>query len=101
AVYYNPAGLPQVRGVQLSLGTNFVGGTASFRNAAGQTAAGDFGGRIASPPPSTFYLTANLPDLGLTALGPLVAGFAILPPFGISVRYPTNGPFATAVTSAA
>jgi len=29
-----------------------------------QTATGDFGGRIASPPPSTFYLTANLPIWG-------------------------------------
>jgi long-chain fatty acid transport protein len=101
AVYYNPAGMPQVRGVQLSLGTNLAGGTTSFRNAAGQTATGDLGGHIASPPPSTFYLTANLPDLGITVLGPLVAGFAIIPPFGISIRYPTNGPFATAVTSAA
>src|SRR5215510_11122045 len=52
AVYYNPAGMPQVRGVQLALGTGLVGGTTSFRNAAGQTATGDFGGHIASPPPS-------------------------------------------------
>jgi long-chain fatty acid transport protein len=100
AVYYNPAGMPQVYGVQLSLGTSLVGGTTAFRNAAGQTATGDLGGHIASPPPSTFYLTANLPDLGLTALGSLAVGFAIIPPFGISIRYPSNGPFATAVTSA-
>jgi long-chain fatty acid transport protein len=58
-VYYSPAGMPQVRGVQFSLGTTLFGGTTSFRNATGQTATGDLGGSIALPPPSTIYLTAN------------------------------------------
>jgi long-chain fatty acid transport protein len=101
AVYYNPAGMTQLRGVQLSLGTLLAGGTTSFKNAAGQTATGDFGGSIAFPPPSSIYITANLKDLGIMALGDLTAGFAIISPFGLEKRYPDNGPFSTSVTSAA
>lgn len=101
AVYYNPAGMTQLRGIQFSLGTVLVGGTTSFQNAAGQTTTGDFDGSVAYPPPSSFYLTANLKDLGITAFGDLTAGFAIISPFGLQKRYPDNGPFSTSVTSAA
>ena len=38
AVYYNPAGMTQLRGVQVSLGANLIGGSTNFRDAAGQTA---------------------------------------------------------------
>src|SRR5688500_8117425 len=44
AVHYNPAGMMQLRRVQTYLGTNLIGGSTSFRNGAGQTARGDFGG---------------------------------------------------------
>ncbi|MGH7252841.1 MAG: OmpP1/FadL family transporter, partial [Nitrospiraceae bacterium] len=44
---------------------------------------------------------ANLKDLGINYLGDLSVGFAIVPPFGTLQRYPNNGPFQTAVTSAA
>ena len=100
AVYYNPAGMTQLRGVQFSVGGLLVGGTTSFQNAAGQTATGDFQGSVAWPPPSNLYLTANLKDLGITALGDLTVGFGLLYPFGLQIRYPDNGPFSTSVTSA-
>ena len=99
AVYYNPAGMTQLRGIQSSLGVLLVGGTTSFSNTAGQTATGHFAGSIASPPPMNFYVTANLKDVGITALGDLTVGFGILTPFGLQIRYPTNGPFSTATTS--
>src|SRR5262245_57135247 len=99
AVYYNPAGMTQLRGVQFSVGTLLIGGTTSFQNAAGQTATGDFQGSIAYFPPTQLYLTANLKDLGVTALGDLTVGFGVLYPFGLQIRYPDNGPFSTSVTS--
>ena len=101
AVYYNPAGMTQLRRVQVSLGTLLIGGSTSFQNAAGATARGDFGGSVAYPPPSNFYITANLKDLGIDFLGDLTAGLAIVAPFGTLQRYPNNGPFSTSVTSAA
>ena len=75
AVYYNPAGMTQLRRVQVSLGTLLIGGSTSFQNAAGTTARGDFGGSVAYPPPTNFYITANLKDLGISYLGDLTVGF--------------------------
>ncbi len=101
AVYYNPAGMTQIRGLQFMAGTTLIGGSTHFRNAAGTSTRGDFGDSVAVPPPSNFYLTANLKDLGVTGLGDLSAGLAVLSPFGTLYQYPSNGPFATAVTKAA
>jgi long-chain fatty acid transport protein len=103
AVYYNPAGMTQLRGVQTSLGILLVGGSTSYTSTfpltAGQTATGDFGNSVAYPPPTNFYITANLKDLGLTALGDLSAGFAVVAPFGTMYNWPNSGPFNTALTS--
>ncbi|MGH7409800.1 MAG: OmpP1/FadL family transporter, partial [Candidatus Methylomirabilis sp.] len=101
AVYYNPAGMTQLRGVQVYMGTLLIGGSSSFRNSAGQTAKSSFDGSVASPPPSNFYITANLKDLGFTKLGDLTAGLAVLAPFGTLIRWPENGPFNGARTFAA
>lgn len=98
AIYYNPAGMTQLRGVQFSIGTNLIGGGTSFTSPSGATANGDFGGSIANPPPSNLYLTANLKDLGVTVLGDMTVGLAVVAPFGTNVRWPENGPFATALT---
>ena len=101
AVYYNPAGMTQLRRVQVSLGTLLIGGSTSFTSPTGVNARGDFGGSVAYPPPTNFYITANLKDLGVNFLGDLTAGLAVLSPFGTLQRYPNNGPFATSVTRAA
>lgn len=98
ALFYNPAGMTQLRGVQISAGTVLVGGHTSFDGATGATARGDFGGSVASPPPTNLYATANLNDVGLPALKDVTAGLGILSPFGILYRYPNDGPFSTAVT---
>jgi long-chain fatty acid transport protein len=101
AGYYNPAGMTQLRGLQFSAGTNLIGGGFDFRNAAGQTAHGDLTGAVAIPPPSNFYMTANLKDLGLKFFDTTVLGLAVFNPFGTLTRWPENGPFATATTTAA
>lgn len=101
ALYYNPAGITQLRGVQLSVGTLLVGGGTSFTSPGGTTASGDFGASVAYPPPSNVYVTANLKDLGIKALGDLSVGLGVLSPFGTLSRWPDNGPFSTAITSAA
>jgi long-chain fatty acid transport protein len=104
AIYYNPAGMTQLRGIQISLGATFLGGSTSYTSPTGATTRGDFGGSAAFPPPTNFYVTANLKDLGLTALGNLSVGIGVVTPFGTKYRYPEtatfNGPvpFNAAVT---
>jgi long-chain fatty acid transport protein len=98
AVFYNPAGMTQLPGVQLSTGGLLVGGRTTFTNPAGATTSGNFGGAVALPPPVNFYLTTNLKDLGVRGLGNLPLGLAVLSPFGIKYKYPDEAPFATAVT---
>lgn len=98
AIFFNPAGLTQLRGVQTSFGVMLIGGHTTYTSPTGATARGDFDGSIAVPPPINVYFSANLKDLGFTALGNLSAGLGIVSPFGILYRYPDDGPFSTAVT---
>lgn len=98
ALFFNPAGMTQLPGIQTSTGTLLVGGSTTFTSPAGATSRGDFGGSVAFPPPSNFYVTANLKDLGLSALGDLTVGLGVLSPFGVVSRYPNDSPFSTAVT---
>lgn len=97
AMFYNPAGLTQLEGVQLYAGANLVSGETHFTNPAGVTADGDLGGTVAVPPPSNLYLTANLKDFGVSALAPLSVGIGISSPFGLINRYPKTGPFSDVV----
>jgi long-chain fatty acid transport protein len=98
AIYYNPAGMTQLRGVQVYFGTNLIGGHTSFTAPNGVTARGDLNNSVAWPPPSNFYITANLKDLGLKALGDLSVGVGVTAPFGTLYRWPNNGPFNTGLT---
>ncbi len=100
AIHFNPAGLTQVDGVQSIVGSNLMGGSIKYKSPEGLDTRGDFGGSIASPPPSHFYLSANLGALGAATLSPVTLGFGLTSPFGSNTRYPENGPFNTAVTSA-
>lgn len=100
AIHYNPAGLTQLRGIQLQTGALWVGGTTQFRGPTGATATGDRNGSAAWPPPAHLYITANLEDLGLTSLRNVSVGVGLNSPFGSLTRYPTDGPFRTAVTFA-
>ncbi len=60
AIHFNPAGLTQVEGVQSIVGTNLMGGSIKYKSPLGLDTRGDLGGSVSSPPPSHFYLSANL-----------------------------------------
>ena len=100
ALYYNPAGMTQLPGYQLMLGTNLVSSKTTFTGTDGRTVEGGTSNTIAMPPPSQFYVTATLgePD---TALGKLTVGLGLTSPYGLLIDYPNSGSLATIITSAA
>ncbi len=98
ALHYNPAGMTQLQGLQLMAGALISGGSTDFASPTGGTAKGDRNGSAAWPPPAHTFITANLKDLGLTALGDLSAGIGLTVPFGSLTRWPNDGPFRTATT---
>ena len=98
ALHYNPAGMTQLQGLQFMAGALISGGSTDFTSPAGGTAKGDRNGSAAWPPPAHTYITANLKDLGLTALRDLSAGIGLTVPFGSLTRWPNDGPFRTATT---
>lgn len=98
ALHYNPAGMTQLQGVQFMAGALASGGSTNFTGPTGVTARGDRNGSAAWPPPGHTFLTANLKDLGLTALGDFTAGVGVTVPFGSLTRWPNDGPFKTATT---
>jgi len=98
ALHYNPAGMTQLQGLQLMAGAMISGGVTNFTSPTGVTATGDRNGSAAWPPPAHTYITANLKDLGLTALGDLSAGIGLTVPFGSLTRWPNDGPSRTAAT---
>jgi long-chain fatty acid transport protein len=98
ALHYNPAGMTQLRGFQFMVGALASGGSTIFTSPTGVTARGDRNGSVAWPPPGHLYITANLKDLGLMALGNLSVGIGLATPFGSLTRWPNDGPFKTATT---
>ena len=101
AIHFNPAGLTQVDGIQSIVGATLMGGSIKYKSPAGLDTRGDFGGSITSPPPSHFYLSANLGAFGASTLSPVTLGLGLISSFGSNTRYPVDGPFNTAITSAA
>ena len=98
ALHYNPAGMTQLRGLQFMAGALISGGSTDFTSPTGVTAKGDRNGSAAWPPPAHTYITANLQDLGLRALGDLSVGVGLTVPFGSLTRWPNDGPFRSATT---
>ncbi len=101
AIHFNPAGLTQVEGVQALLGTSLMGGSIKQNASSGVDTRGDFGGSISTPLPSYFYLSANIGAVGIPSLSAMTVGIGLTSPYGSSTRYPVDGVFNTAVTSAA
>ena len=99
AVFYNPAGMAQLRGVQTAGGMQFVSINTKFSGPTGATVTNS-SPTVGLPPPGQFFLTANLKDLGMSALGNLSVGLGVLNLYGFAAKFPTDGPFATAVTFA-
>jgi long-chain fatty acid transport protein len=98
ALHYNPAGMTQLQGLQFMAGALISGGSTDFTSPTGATARGDRNGSAAWPPPAHTFITANLKDFGLKALGDLSAGIGLTVPFGSLTRWPNDGPFRTATT---
>ena len=98
ALHYNPAGMTQLRGLQFMAGALISGGSTDFTSPTGVTAKGDRNGSAAWPPPAHTFITANLQDLGLKALGDLSVGVGLTVPFGSLTRWPNDGPFRSATT---
>ena len=101
AVFYNPAGMTQLRGVQLSGGLLLVGGKVTVQSQSGQNVRGNFGGTVVTPPPMHAYMTAHLPDLGVDWIDGLTLGLGLNTPFGLLIEYPKTAPFSTVLTQAA
>lgn len=99
AVFYNPAGMTQLHGIHTAAGMQFVSINTNFTGQTGSTIANS-SPVVGLPPPGQFFLTANLKDLGFSAFGNLSAGLGVLNLYGFAAKYPTTGPFATAVTFA-
>jgi long-chain fatty acid transport protein len=100
AIYYNPAGMTQLHGIQNSVGVQFVSVNVNYTSPTGVTTQNERPFPIGLPPPGQFFLTANMRDLGVRALGDLSLGLGFLNLYGFSLKYPENGPFASAVTRA-
>jgi long-chain fatty acid transport protein len=101
AIHFNPAGLTQVQGIQGYFGTTIMGGSIKYKGLTGIDSRGDLGGSVSTPLPSHFYLSANLGAFRAISLSSLTVGLGITSPFGSNTRYPVDGPFNTAITSAA
>ena len=98
ALHYNPAGMTQLRGVQMMGGVTFVGGTTDFRGPTGVSTTGDHDGAFAWPGPGHGYITANLQDLGVSFLDRLTVGVGITTPFGSVMKWPDDSPFRALTT---
>ncbi|MDF0650598.1 MAG: outer membrane protein transport protein [Nitrospira sp.] len=101
AINYNPAGLAQVEGIQTVFGSTAVGGSVEYQSPTGFDSRGDFNGSVNWPPPSHFYLSANLSPIRSPMFSSVTVGIGLTSPFGSNASYPVDGPFNTAVTSAA
>ena len=110
AVFYNPAGMTQLKKVQFSTGVLFIGGHYDYTSPSGQKFRGDLDGSIATPPPATLYLTANVGDvnakLGIdslkefTLLKDFTLGIGLNSPFGLVINWPKDVPFSSVTTFA-
>ena len=100
AVYYNPAAMADLPGLQMTAGTLLVNGNIDFTPQSGQPIKGDFGGTFADPPPSTFFVTARIshPDFMVDSVA---LGLGVYAPFGNITSYPTDSAIAPVLTRAA
>ena len=98
ALHYNPAGMTQLRGIQVMVGGTLVGGTTDFRSPSGVSTTGDHDGAFAWPGPGHGYITANLQGVGVSLLDKLTVGVGVTTPFGSVMRWPDDSPFRTLTT---
>lgn len=90
AVYYNPAGIAQLRGHEFRGGSYNIWFQSSFEPSAGADA--DSSGNV-QPVPQLFYA------YGAEEL-PISVGFGVYAPYGLSIKWPDNTPFRTTALEA-
>jgi long-chain fatty acid transport protein len=99
AIYYNPAALSQLEGIQQAVGVQFLSPHTTFTSPVGTRIDNRIeGGAVGLPPPGQLFVTANLGALGSQPLHHLTVGIGLLNLFGFANEYPEDGPFATVVT---
>lgn len=98
AIFYNPAGLTQLSGTQIEMGTNLMNGRTRFKNLDGEYTKGNLDGVIAYPPPSYFYISSHFKALGIEPLHRVAFGLGVFSPFGLRTRYSEAGPLSSAQT---
>ncbi len=96
AVFYNPAAMTRLQGIQHAVGVQFVSPHTRFTSPSGAQTTNDLGGPVGWPPPGQLYLTANLERSGLPVLRDLSLGLGLLSLYGFSNKYPERAPFSSA-----
>lgn len=99
AVFYNPAGMTQLPGLQTAGGLQFVSINTTYISSTGGTTKNS-APVIGLPPPGQFFIAANLKDVGPSMFRNLAVGIGVQNLYGFAAKYPVNGPFNTAVTFA-
>jgi len=104
AIFYNPAGITQLEGIQLSASVLFIAGHYDYESPDGEKFKGNLNGSIATPPPTNLYLTAKLDKLGnklgTKLMDNIALGVGINSPFGLVINWPNNVPFSAVTTFA-
>jgi long-chain fatty acid transport protein len=83
AIYYNPAGISQLKGQQFQAGLYYVSASTRYTSTTGATAKTD---SSFQPVPQMYYVHA-LEDK------PITLGLGIYAPYGLSLDYGENNPF--------
>lgn len=85
AIYYNPAGICQLEGQQISLGCYFISTNVDYRSASGETAST---AAEIQPVPQLYYVYS--PENA-----PYSFGFGVYAPYGLGIDYGAETPFST------
>jgi len=100
AIFYNPAGMTQLPGIQHSAGIQFVSPNTTFTSPSGTVVENDIGGLVGFPPPGQVFLTAHLGRWFPQYFDRVWVGLGVLNLFGFANEYPDDGPFSGVITRA-
>jgi long-chain fatty acid transport protein len=89
AIYYNPAGITQMRGVNIRAGVYLISPSTKFTSPSGQTAKTD----------SSFQAVPQVYAVDSFTNIPIAIGLGIYAPYGLSLDWGDNAPFNTVAES--
>jgi long-chain fatty acid transport protein len=90
AIYYNPAGITQLPGIQASAGIYVASEDTHYSSTSASPIAGSAKSDTSFQPVPQVYFTCTLTNL------PLSFGLGVYAPYGLSINYGNNTPFNTA-----